>query len=291
MSSGSTLDVRNAEGVSSLNVGLDAGEIAAGCIAGFVEHFFVFPFDTLKTRVQSGNSTNVIVAANFILRNERLAHLYRGFVPVILSAVPAHGAYYSTYEATKRIFGEDSTISIAASASCAVAAHDTISTPFDVVKQRMQMDGKRTFLSSLQCGQRAVAEEGVRCLLLSLPTTIVMNIPHFAAYWLVYESFLAYLGGERRNREQEAARDYIVGGLMAGTVASIVSSPFDVVKTQLQLGLRKSFPEALRYVFGHRGARGFFAGVSARVMCTAPAGALSMVTYETAKIHFGQCWG
>ncbi|AAZ10332.1 mitochondrial carrier protein, putative [Trypanosoma brucei brucei TREU927] len=271
------------EGESPLALRVDTGEIVAGCLAGFVEHFFMFPFDTLKTRVQSGDSTNVILAAKRISRNERLAHLYRGFAPIIVSAVPAHGAYYSTYEAAKRVFGEDSTVSITVSASCAVAAHDTISTPFDVIKQRMQMDGSRKFASSLQCGQCAVAEGGVRCLLLSLPTTILMNIPHFSAYWLVYEGFLAYLGGERRNRETEVAGDYITGGLLAGTVASIVSSPLDVVKTQLQLGLRKNIPDAVRYVLVNRGTKGFFAGVTARVMCTAPAGALSMITYETAK--------
>ncbi|KAG8343165.1 putative Mitochondrial carrier protein [Trypanosoma vivax] len=283
MTSSLSADIGTGVKIGSATHYIDTVDLIAGSVAGFMEHFFMFPFDTLKTRVQSGDVTNVLSAAARIWRFERLRNLYRGFAPVIVAAVPSHGAYYGTYEAAKRVFGEDSHINIVASASCAVAAHDTICTPFDVVKQRMQMDGKRKFTSSMMCVRQLIADGGMAALLVSLPTTIVMNIPHFATYWLIYEGFLAYVGGEHRKRETEIAMNYIVAGLLAGAMASIVSSPLDVVKTQLQLGIKTSFPEAFRHIMSRRGVNGFFAGVSARVMHTAPAGALAMLTYETTK--------
>ncbi|KEG13744.1 putative mitochondrial carrier protein [Trypanosoma grayi] len=258
-------------------------ELVSGSVAGFVEHFAMFPFDTVKTRVQSGCSSNIVSAMRCMWRTERLTHFYRGFFPVIVSAVPSHGVYFGMYEAAKRVFGEESNAEIVASASCAVAAHDTIATPFDVVKQRMQMDGNRQFRSSLQCCRQIMAEDGTRAFFLSLPTTIAMNVPHFATYWMVYEGFLAHLGGERRDKENELAVDYVVAGLLAGTAASFISSPFDVVKTQLQLGHERNFATAFRNILCRRGIGGLFAGVSARIMCTAPSGALTMITYEMTK--------
>ncbi|KAH9598842.1 Mitochondrial substrate/solute carrier [Trypanosoma melophagium] len=258
-------------------------EILAGAAAGFVEHFAMFPFDTIKTRIQSEHSTSITSAVRHMWCNERLTHLYRGFGPVIFSAVPSHGAHFGTYEAAKRVFGEDTNLGIMFSASCAVAAHDTIATPFDVIKQRMQMDGIRRFRSSLQCARNIIAEEGARAFFVSLPTTIVMNVPHYAIYWMVYEGFLSYMGGERRDRSNELATDYVVAGLLAGAVAAFASSPFDNAKTQLQLGRESNLLSVFRNIMLRRGVRGFFAGVSARILSTAPSGALTMFTYETVK--------
>ncbi|ORC93408.1 putative mitochondrial carrier protein [Trypanosoma theileri] len=258
-------------------------ELLAGGAAGFVEHFATFPFDTIKTRIQSEHSVGISSAVRHMWCNERLTHLYRGFAPVIFSAVPSHGAHFGTYEAAKRVFGEDTNLGIMVSASCAVAAHDTISTPFDVIKQRMQMDGMRRFSSSLQCATNIISTEGTRALFVSLPTTIIMNVPHYAIYWMVYEGFLSYLGGDRRDRSSELAKDYVFAGLLAGAMASFVSSPFDVAKTQLQLGRETDLLSVFQNIMRRRGVRGFFAGVSARILATAPSGALTMFTYETVK--------
>ncbi|RNF08058.1 mitochondrial carrier protein [Trypanosoma conorhini] len=258
-------------------------EVIAGGAAGFVEHFAMFPFDTIKTRIQSGSSPSIAAALRHVWRSEPLTHLYRGLLPILVSAVPSHGAYFGAYESAKRVFGEETNTSIMLSSSCAVAAHDTIATPFDVVKQRMQMDRTRRFTSSLRCAQHVLAEDGTRIFFVSLPTTILMNVPHYAAYWTVYEGFLSFLGGGRRDKENELAMEYVAAALLAGTTASIVSSPLDVAKTHLQLGKESRVLSVFRNIIRTRGVRGFLAGVSARIMHTAPSGTLMMFTYEMTK--------
>ncbi|ESS70878.1 mitochondrial carrier protein [Trypanosoma cruzi Dm28c] len=262
---------------------ISSSEMVAGSVAGFVEHFAMFPFDTIKTRIQSGSSPNITSALRQVFRSEPLTHLYRGVFPILVSAVPSHGAYFGSYESAKRVFGEDSNASILISSSCAAAAHDTIATPFDVVKQRMQMDNGRRFTSSLRCARYVFEENGLRVFFVSLPTTILMNVPHVATYWTVYEGFLAFLGGGRRDKENELAVEYVAAALLAGTMASVVSSPLDVAKTHLQLGNESRFLAVLRNIVLNRGVRGFFAGVSARIMHTASSGALMMITYEMTK--------
>lgn len=109
----------------------------------------MFPFDTIKTRMQSGKEKKLTTAFAKIFHHERFAHLYRGCVPVLVSAVPAHAVYFGIYEATKRLLGNYGNTGIIICASFATIAHDAVSVPFDVVKQRMQMDGKRRFANSI----------------------------------------------------------------------------------------------------------------------------------------------
>ncbi|KPA80712.1 putative mitochondrial mitochondrial carrier protein-like protein [Leptomonas pyrrhocoris] len=259
-------------------------ELVAGGVAGFAEHFVMFPCDTIKTRMQGGRWRSIRCVVRHVWHHERLTHLYRGCVPTLVSAVPAHGAYFSVYEAFKRLFGDATNYDIAAAASFATVAHDTVSTPFDVVKQRMQMDKHRTYSSSVDCVKRIVRSEGVPALFRSLPTTVVMNVPHFAAYWVTYESFLTKLSGKTsRNRGEEMTLDYMAAGFVAGACAAVVSFPFDTVKTHLQLGHGSGFRHTLKGLVARRGVRGVFAGVVPRIMYTAPSGAIMMVTYETVK--------
>lgn len=258
-------------------------EVVAGGGAGFAEHFFMFPFDTVKTRLQSGKANTLIGAFRSILLEERFAHLYRGCIPVLASAVPAHAAYFSVYEASKRLLGENS-FGIAGAAICATIAHDSISTPFDVVKQRMQMDVSRSFTSSVNCAKNSVKKDGLIILFRSLPTTLVMNIPHFLTYWLIYETALSQLSTDGiRHHESEYSLDYLIAGSLAGGCASVVSFPLDTIKTHQQLSLGTSIQSTVKDIISSRGVRGLFKGVTARVLHTSCSGAIMMVTYENLK--------
>jgi solute carrier family 25 (mitochondrial iron transporter), member 28/37 len=267
--------------------GLTAKEIAAGAVAGLAEHIGMFPFDTIKTRMQNeGASLRCVIRK--IVREERWAHLYRGCVPVLFSAVPAHGAYFSIYEAVKRRSasrrgGEDA-VTIALSASAATLAHDSVSIPFDVVKQRMQVDAGEVYKSSWQCLRSVVALEGMSSLFRALPTTAAMNIPHMTTQWLVYERLKTYLV-HRGEEEDETALPFVLAGLTAGASAACVSTPVDNIKTRLQLGKDHSAMDAARSIFKSRRAYGFFTGVVPRICHMAPSAAITLGTYELAKSY------
>lgn len=260
-----------------------SNEIIAGAAAGFSEHFFMFPFDTLKTRLQSGKSLRMKEEIIAIVLKERITHFYRGCVPILLSAVPAHAAYFGVYEAAKRTVGE-SFSGIAISASFATVAHDVITTPFDVVKQRMQMDEKRCFPSSFHCARSVVKSNGFSALFRSLRTTLGMNIPYVSVYWLVYEGFISHLDGEqRRDYKNEFSWEFLLAGSVAGASASVVSFPLDTVKTHQQLFIGTNFCDTIRKIVLKRGVRGLFAGVTAKAAHTSFSSAIVMVTYENLK--------
>lgn len=266
-------------------------EAVAGGLAGFCEHTAMFPFDTIKTRMQQhvgsggGHRLGTIETIKAAVKQESVFNLYRGCGPIVLSAVPAHAVYFGLYEAVKRWVGGDASPSqYAIAAAAATTGHDSVSTPFDVVKQRMQVDAQRKFKSSLGCVRHIVTNEGASALFVSLPTTILMNIPQITTHWVVYESCKRYLTEVRLEEEDEHALHFMASGLVAGGCAAVVSAPMDVVKTQLQLGNPIHNPATLaRIVYNAGGVRGLFRGVVPRVLFMAPSAAICMTTYETAK--------
>lgn len=258
-------------------------EVLAGATAGLAEHLAMFPFDTIKTRMQDEGHT-FRMTMNKVIKTEPWRHLYRGCVPVLCSAVPAHGAYFGVYEAAKRRFGADqSNYGIALAAACATMAHDAVSIPFDVVKQRMQVDASNQYRNSLDCCRSILRSEGVSALFVSLPTTVAMNIPHMATQWLVYETIKDSLV-RRGEVEDESALHFVLAGLAAGGCAAAVSTPLDNIKTQLQLGHYKSAAEAVTAIARQRGVLGgFFKGALPRVCHMAPSAAITLTTYEAMK--------
>jgi solute carrier family 25 iron transporter 28/37 len=261
-------------------------EMLAGGIAGMSEHLATFPFDTLKTRMQDDPSRFRTLRSTVlhVVRTERVRNLYRGCGPIVASAFPAHAAYFSLYEHAKRQLGSDATWKLVAAATVATLGHDAVSVPFDVIKQSMQRDVK--FASSLECCRSIVAERGFLRLFSSFPTTAAMNVPHMATHWVVYEHAKTQLGiGE--DTEEALTWQFITAGFAAGACSSVVSTPFDMLKTQIQLNKARGIAAAFELVTRDRGVAALWTGVVPRVMFVAPSAAVVMTSYELCKRALG----
>ncbi|KAJ1491263.1 mitochondrial carrier domain-containing protein [Baffinella frigidus] len=137
--------------------------MVAGSMAGMSEHVFMYPADTVKTRMQADASRmqpqykGVFNALGLIVKSEGVRGLYRGVPAVMLGAIPGHALHFSAYEGTKQrlggshtMAGRDKSESATAIAdmlagAAATLVHDGISTPVDVVKQRMQLFGQEGY--------------------------------------------------------------------------------------------------------------------------------------------------
>ncbi|KAJ5275382.1 hypothetical protein N7505_003927 [Penicillium chrysogenum] len=77
----------------------------AGAFAAVAVDFIVYPFDTLKTRVQSPDYEKVFKDARTgaVRRDLLFRGLYQGVWSVVFSTIPASGAFFTTYEAVKSI--------------------------------------------------------------------------------------------------------------------------------------------------------------------------------------------
>ncbi|KAL4381918.1 hypothetical protein AHAS_Ahas04G0181500 [Arachis hypogaea] len=219
--------------------------MVAGSIAGSVEHMAMFPVDTLKTRMQALTTTTTTTSClrqslSSILKLEGPSSLYRGISAMALGAGPAHAVYFSVYEFCKQAFSSSfttnnySSLVHAASGVCATVTSDAVFTPMDVVKQRLQLKSS-PYKGAVDCVRRVALEEGVGAFFKSYRTTVVMNAPFTAVHFATYEA--TKKGLVEVPPESADDRRWVVhatAGGAAGALATVVTTPLDVVKTQLQ---------------------------------------------------------
>ncbi|CAL9058469.1 uncharacterized protein LOC135624751 isoform X1 [Musa acuminata AAA Group] len=278
--------------------------MVAGSVAGLVEHTAMFPVDTLKTRMQAGSPAchrplGLRQAFRSVVRAEGALGLYRGLGAMSLGAGPAHAVYFSVYEISKESLSRENPnnpVAHAASGVLATVASDAVFTPMDTVKQRLQLKSS-PYKGVADCISRVLREEGIRAFFASYRTTVVMNAPYTAVHFATYEAAKRGLMEiSPDNASDERLVVHATAGAAAGALAAAVTTPLDVVKTQLQCqGVcgcdrfsSSSTGEVIRAILRRDGYAGLMRGWKPRMLFHAPAAAICWSTYEAMKSFFEQ---
>ncbi|KAJ3220289.1 Fe(2+) transporter [Dinochytrium kinnereticum] len=254
--------------------------LMAGALAGITEHTVMYPFDSIKTRMQvlspqpSALYTSVSNALKRITSTEGFNALWRGVNSVIIGAGPAHALYFATYEHS-------------AAGACATIASDGLMNPFDVVKQRMQMHGS-SFKGVYDCAATILRTEGFKAFYVSYPTTLSMTIPFQSIHFASYE----YLRKVLNPSETYDPLTHIIAGGLAGAAAAGATTPLDVAKTLLQtrgtstdasIRSANGLVDAIKIIHAKQGFSGFFKGIQPRILTHMPSTAICWTTYEFLK--------
>lgn len=238
--------------------------------------------------------SGIINAVSKISASEGAFSLWRGISSVVLGAGPAHAVYFAVFEYVKSTLGGSNSahvhplISAAAGAS-ATTCSDALMNPFDVIKQRMQVNSSK-YPSVFSCVRQIYATEGFKAFYVSYPTTLAMNVPFAAFNFMVYDTVSKALNPQRK---YDPLGHCIAGGI-AGASAAAITTPLDVAKTILQTrGINpsaetsniNSFFDATRYIYNKYGIVGFARGLRPRIVSNMPSTAISWTFYEMAKFY------
>jgi len=272
-------------------------------MAGLVEHTTLYPIDTVKTRLQAVLLTNAGVqyksftdCFSQIVKHESPKTLFRGWPAVVIAAVPSHGIYFGTYEYSKYRLGVVSDgdvhpFKVAVAGAFAAMAHDAIVTPFDVIKQRMQLKNC-PYSNICSCAFETLKYEGYTSFFRSYPTTVLLNIPTFSTNFVVYEASKVMLRNTMLESEETWFHHLIAGGI-AGGIAGMVSNPLDVLKTSIQTDFShgyKSIAGTVKKIMFENPSqpyRVFFSGATARAAYMIPSAAITWTVYEAMKEYLG----
>ncbi|KAJ9666429.1 Fe(2+) transporter [Coniosporium apollinis] len=280
-----------------------AANMLAGAFAGIAEHSVMYPVDLLKTRMQIINPSPTALYSGLsnamvtITRVEGFRTLWKGLSSVVLGAGPAHAVYFATYEAVKHAAGgnrggkeEHHPFAAALSGASATIASDALMNPFDVVKQRMQLQGS-VYKTIGQCARDVFRREGFTAFYVSYPTTLCMTVPFTATQFVAYESLSKAINPTGKYDPYT----HCTAGALAGGVAAGITTPLDVIKTLLQTRGTAADPElrnarglweAASIIRRRDGYRGFFRGLKPRIITTMPSTAICWSAYEMAKAFF-----
>jgi len=271
--------------------------VLSGGIAGSIEHFVMFPIDTIKTRMQTSNFhggteyRSVVRAILTIVKKEGFYRLYKGCSAIVIAAIPSHSFYFGLYETMRQMLDVSrdhyEPIKIMMAAIVATMGHDLIVTPVDVIKQRMQLKGSN-FNNPIEAAMFVCKHSGYSAFIRSYPTTILLNVPYMATQFTVYENVKLLL--KQTTSQNEETWIHALAGSTAGAVAAFLSSPQDVIKTQIQTnpncGYQKLF-EAAQRIKSLEGYKGFFRGVNARIFYCVPSSALTWIIYDGLRQYLG----
>ncbi|NXL77891.1 S2540 protein, partial [Leptocoma aspasia] len=235
-----------------------------------------------------------------IIRIEGIKSLWSGLPPTLLMVVPTTAIYFTCYdqlcEALKNGSGKhDEHIPVIAG-SLSRLGSATVVSPLELVRTQMQyrrLSYKQLYLRI----STKVAVDGWLSLWRGWTSTILRDVPFSAMYWYNYERFKKRMCKEIGANEPTFFISF-TSGAVSGSIAAVITQPFDVVKTYRQTQLwetetlkipqrhRKSTWAVMRKIATKNGITGLFAGVTPRLFKVAPACAIMISTYEYGKSVF-----
>ncbi|XP_053210651.1 probable mitochondrial glutathione transporter SLC25A40 [Panonychus citri] len=239
-----------------------------------------------------------------IARNEGITSLWSGLPPTLVMAIPSTVIYFTVYDQLRARINlhrgrlpQDQPLWVPMTAGgCArVIAAVTIS-PLELIRTKMQSE-KLSYFDIGRAVRSLIQQEGILALYRGLVPTILRDVPFSALYWAGYEGLKRKLNC---TVQPTFFQSFICGGI-AGSVAAIITLPFDVVKThrQIEIGQNlivgksnhtrttpKSTVSIIKHLYSQRGLKGLFAGLSPRLIKVAPACAIMISTYEWGKSFF-----
>eukprot|EP01113_Clastostelium_recurvatum_P026632 TRINITY_DN3196_c0_g1_i2.p1 TRINITY_DN3196_c0_g1~~TRINITY_DN3196_c0_g1_i2.p1 ORF type:complete len:291 (-),score=58.12 TRINITY_DN3196_c0_g1_i2:107-979(-) len=266
--------------------------IVAGAIAGVTEVLIMYPLDVVKTRLQlqtaasSQQYTGVGNAFRTIVQQEGFFSLYRGIISPILAEAPKRAAKFTFNELYKGLLvGKEGKLvgwKYAAAGSLAGMSEALINCPFEVVKVRMQAkENLALYRSTTDAAIGLLKKEGPLALYQGLESQLwrngVWNGAYFGIIPIVKQAIPVAPGSS------ETWRNFLAG-FIAGTVATTLNTPFDVVKSRLQKGGKEyagrwTFP-LLVDLARQEGPRALFKGYVPRILRLGPGGGIMILAFD-----------
>ncbi|KAI8979554.1 mitochondrial carrier domain-containing protein [Mycotypha africana] len=183
-----------------------------------------------------------IDALGKIFRNEGIFALWRGLVPGLIMALPSTAIYFVGYDYikdhtrdrfTNTVFDTYSPLWAGGLARTMAAL---VVSPLELFRTRMQsVDGINGFSSVWNGVQKMVQTEGPQALWRGLLPTMLRDVPFSAVYWMGYEDIKQRLEKHSEHNDMSRFQTSFIAGASSGMFAAVVTTPFDVVKTQRQV--------------------------------------------------------
>jgi solute carrier family 25 (mitochondrial carnitine/acylcarnitine transporter), member 20/29 len=285
-------------------------ESVGGGVAGVVGTVLGYPFDCVKTRMQTSQSS-ISSAIGAILKENGLHGLYRGMASPLTALTILNTMNFSSYAHFCSLLGVNSAkqqqnsnkvrqtifewrYGVAAALVGPLAS--TVSTPFELIKTQTQLlqkhileqkapAGAENVRGSLSMTRFLVQQHGIRCLYRGHAVNTLREVVFLSTYFTVYEHCRQFVQQSLSISENFAIP--ISGGL-SGAVGWFVSFPLDNIKSNIQ---GQSFSSVMRplswfsvgkQLMQTKGFIGLYSGVLPSIVRAFIVSASRFTAYETA---------
>lgn len=248
-----------------------------------------------------------------IAKSEGPSTLWRGISLTLLMGIPANVVYFTGYEYIRDISPfalSHSTINpLFCGALARIIAATTVA-PLELTKTKFQSIPRSSrntrswtiFKDLLTETRQDIKLNGIfRSLFRGLEITLWRDVPFSAVYWGSYEFCKKNIWIDNSKEEKNTIHfiNSFVSGCISGSIAAIITHPFDVGKTRKQISFvstgnhnnknlrsNKNMLEYLIDIRNKEGYRALYTGLTARIVKIAPSCAIMISSYEISKKFF-----
>ena len=139
------------------------------------------------------------------------------------------------------------------------------------------LDSAKTRLQAYKAGQKLSFKNPYS----GLASAMLASFPCAASFWATY------MTAKRVFRSQlpdlHPAGIHLLASACGSVTTSLVRTPFEVVKQQMQMGHYSTNMQTIRGILAHQGAIGMFAGLGSLIIREIPFDAIQFLTYERLK--------
>ncbi|XP_058509744.1 mitochondrial glycine transporter A-like [Solea solea] len=267
-----------------------------GSLSGTCSTLLFQPLDLVKTRLQTLQSSTkpgsgrvgMVTVLLSVVRTEKLLGLWKGVSASFVRTIPGVGIYFSTYYSLKQHFFQDSSpgaVEAMLLGGGARAVAGVFMLPVTVIKARFEC-GRYGYRSVTGALRSVCQTEGPAALFSGLMATLLRDVPFSGIYVMFYSQSKAFLPEEIRMSPVAPLANFSCG-ILAGVLASLLTQPADVVKTQVQVNPQLRTAEAIRYIYMENGLQGFFRGAVPRSLRRTMMAAMAWTVYEKMMNHIG----
>jgi solute carrier family 25 S-adenosylmethionine transporter 26 len=223
-----------------------------------------FPLDTIKTRIQNNNS------------NIFNPPYYYGYRIALLTQIPYGMIVFGTYENMKIILSKKyqnipNIYIYTISAIISDMAGSLILTPGEVIKQNIQIGRYKNIFHAYKS---IIKKNGINGLYQGYIGLIARDIPFRSIQLPLYENLKSY------NSYNNIYITSLIGTL-SGMIAGALTTPIDVIKTQLMCN-NSNFSSIIQ-LYNKKGYYIFFSGLLQRIFFLGGSSSIFFIIYETLR--------
>ncbi|XP_017272032.1 mitochondrial glycine transporter A [Kryptolebias marmoratus] len=267
-----------------------------GSLSGTCSTLLFQPLDLVKTRLQTlqggvqpgSGRVGMMSVLLSVVRTERLLGLWKGVSPSFVRTIPGVGIYFSTYHSLKQHFLQDrrpAAVQAVLLGGGARTVAGVVMLPITVIKTRFEC-GRYRYASVCGALRSVCQTEGPAALFSGLMATLLRDVPFSGIYVMFYSQAKASLPQEISASPSAPLANFSCG-ILAGVLASLITQPADVVKTQVQVKPQLRTADAIRSVYTELGLRGFFRGAVPRSLRRTMMAAMAWTVYEQLMERIG----